>query len=258
MKCSSNCILVAGTLFLGTCVQAFAADLPPPPPPPRAPATYVPAPIPLYNWTGFYLGPNIGWGWNTVSITDPFGLNYNNSTNQGQFAGGGQVGFNYQFWGGVVAGVEADFDWLPNANNTGNGTPVPATGGNIIAVTANNRWVTDVTGRLGDGFDRVLVYGKGGWAWVGSNANTVTNTTTGGAFTSGSTSNDGWVAGAGLEWAFWGTWSARLEYDYIRLNNTSFTIPAGAAGFPAGDTFSVSNRSINIVQLGLNYKFGGW
>ena len=52
--------------------------------------------------------------------------------------------------------------------------------------------------------------------------------------------------------------SARLEYDYIKLNNTSFTVPAGTAGFLVNDTFNVSNRSINIVQLGLNYKFGGW
>ena len=240
--------------------SALAADLPPPPPAPRAPAAYVPAPPP-YNWTGFYLGPNIGWGWNTVSVSDQFGFNYNNSSNQGQFAGGGQVGFNYQFWGGVVAGIEADFDWLPNSNNTGNGTIVgaPATlPGNVLTVTGNNRWLTDVTGRLGYGWDRVLVYGKGGWAWVGSNGNTVTNTTTGAAVTSGSTSNDGWVAGAGLEWAFLGNWSARLEYDYIKLNNTSFTVPGGTAGFLVNDTFNVSNRSINIVSLGLNYKFGGW
>jgi opacity protein-like surface antigen len=55
-----------------------------------------------------------------------------------------------------------------------------------------------------------------------------------------------------------GNWSARLEYDYIKLNNTSFTVPGGTAGFLVNDTFNVSNRSINIVSLGLNYKFGGW
>ena len=115
----------------------------------------------------------------------------------------------------MLLGVEADFDWLPNASNTGNGTIVPAAGGNTIQVTGNNRWVTDVTGRLGYGFDRVLVYGKGGWAWVGSSNNTVTNATTGASFTgAGSTSNDGWVAGAGVEWAFWGNLSARVR---IRL-----------------------------------------
>ena len=116
-----------------------------------------------------------------------------------------------------------------------------------------------MTGRLGYGFDRVLVYGKGGWAWVGSSNNTVTNATTGASFTgAGSTGNDGWVAGAGVEWAFWGNLSARVEYDYIKLNNTSFTVPAGTAGFLVNDTFNVSNRSINIIQVGVNYKFGPW
>jgi outer membrane immunogenic protein len=261
MKCTTKRLIIAGAFALAAAAPAFAADIPPapPPPPPRAPAAYIPAPVLLYNWTGFYLGPNVGWGWNSVSITDSFGLNYSNSTNQGQFAGGGQVGFNYQFWGGAVIGVEADFDWLPNSSNTGNGTVVPAAGGDTIQVTGNNRWLTDVAGRLGYAWDRVLVYGKGGWGWVGSSNNTITNATTGATFTgSGSSSNDGWLVGAGLEWAFWGNLSAKIEYDYLRLNNTSFTIPAGTVGFTANDTFNVSNRSINIVQIGLNYKFGPW
>ena len=250
-------IVVAAVLCSAALGQALAADLPMPPPPPRAPAAYVPVAVPLYNWTGFYLGPNIGWGWNSVSVTDGFGLNYNNSTNQGQFAGGGQVGFNYQFPMGVVIGAEWDFDWLPNSNNTGNGTVVPAAGGNTIQVTGNNRWLTDVAARLGYGWDRVLFYGKGGWAWVGSSGNGLTNTTTGATFTgTGSSYNQGWLAGAGVEWAFFPNWTAKIEYDYIGLNNTTFTVPAGAAGFTVTDTFNVSNRNISIVQIGMNYKFG--
>lgn len=47
-----------------------------------------------------------------------------------------------------------------------------------------------------------------------------------------------------------------VEYDYISLNNTTQTIPAGAAGFAAGDTFNISNRNFSIVEVGMNYKFG--
>ncbi len=251
-------ILFVGAFALLAGGQALAADLPPPvAPPPRAPAVYVPIVVPVYSWTGFYIGGNVGWGWNSVSITDNTGLNYSNSTNQGQFAGGGQVGFNYEFPGGFVLGAEADFDWLPNTSNSGNGTVVPAAGGNTIQVTANNRWITDVAARAGYAWDRVLLYGKGGWAWVGSSNNTITNLTTAQSITgSGSSSNDGWLAGAGVEWAFAGNWSARVEYDYVRLNNTTFSIAAGSVGFPAGDTFNVSNRNISIVDVGLNYKFG--
>jgi len=73
---------------------AFAADIPPPPPPPKAPAAYIPAPPPIYNWTGFYLGPNLGWGFGGVSgVSDTIGSTFA-STTQNSFLGGGQVGFN--------------------------------------------------------------------------------------------------------------------------------------------------------------------
>jgi len=250
-------IFVAAALCTAAFGQALAADLPPPPaPPPRAPAAYVPIAVPLYNWTGFYIGGNVGGGFGGISVSDSAGSSFASTTSQ-SFLGGGQVGVNYQFWGGVVIGAEADFDWLPNSSNTGNGTVVPAAGGNTIQVTGNNRWLTDVAARLGYGWDRVLFYGKGGWAWVGSSGNGLTNTTTGATFTgTGSSYNQGWLAGAGVEWAFFPNWTAKVEYDYISLNNTTFTVPAGAAGFTVTDTFNISNRNISIVQVGMNYKFG--
>ena len=115
-------ILMASTLALAAGGQALAADLPPPvAPPPRAPAMYIPV-IPPYNWSGFYVGGNLGAGWNsTGSITDTFGSTFGTTTNT-SFLGGGQVGVNYQFYGGVVIGAEAMFDWLPNTSNTINAT----------------------------------------------------------------------------------------------------------------------------------------
>ena len=154
---------------------------------------------------------------------------------------------------GVVIGAEWDFDWLPNASNTGNGTAVPGFG--TVQMTSNNRWFTDVAARLGYGWDRVLFYGKGGWAWVGNSGNTVT--TAAGSFTgSGSNYNQGWLAGAGIEWAFFPNWTAKIEYNYIGLNNTTFSTPVNTAGIPVGDTFNISNRNISLVQIGMNYKFG--
>ena len=65
-------VAIALSLLAGS--AALAADLPPPPPAPRAPATYIPAPPPVYNWSGFYLGPNIGWGFGCLSgISDTIG-----------------------------------------------------------------------------------------------------------------------------------------------------------------------------------------
>src|SRR5262245_35028030 len=67
---------------------AVAADLPAPPPPPP-----VYAPVLIYNWTGFYLGGNIGGAWGDGTVTDVLGRSW--STSHNGLIGGGQVGFNY-------------------------------------------------------------------------------------------------------------------------------------------------------------------
>ena len=116
-------ILIASAVAFAAGGQALAADLPPPmAPPPRAPAMYVPV-VPLYNWTGFYIGGNVGAGWNSAGSisTDHVGSTFRTTTNT-SFLGGGQVGVNYEFGGGVVVGAEAMFDWLPNTKNTINAT----------------------------------------------------------------------------------------------------------------------------------------
>jgi outer membrane immunogenic protein len=250
-----NRILIAGALALAAGGQALAADLPPPvAPPPRAPATYVPAPVALYNWTGFYIGGNAGVGWSQGSFTDAAGNTFN-AQNTYKFIGGGQVGVNYEFAGGVVVGAEAQFDWRPNTTNTvglvgPGGIPTPPG----ITATINNQWVTTVTGRLGYAWDRLLVYGKGGVAFVGASNP---------GFTAGGTaininttsSNIGWTAGAGLEYAFWGNWSGKIEYDFIGLQSQSLTVPATSAVLP-GDIFNSSNRNIQMIVAGINYKFG--
>jgi outer membrane immunogenic protein len=251
-------ILFVGAVTLLAGGQALAADLPPPPaPPPRAPATYVPAPIPYYNWTGLYVGGNLGVGWNQGSFSDPLGNSFSSSGTNIKFLGGAQVGFNYEFAGGFLLGAEADFDFFPNAANTSNAIPLAgATAGSTATVTVNNGWLTTFAGRVGYAWDRFLVYGKGGFAWVGSSNNKVNITTAGTttSFGAGNNSNYGWVAGAGVEYAFWGNLSARLEYDYVGLNSQTITVPPNAT-FRAGDSFTGSNRSIQMITAGLNYKF---
>ena len=241
---------------LGACAAsaALAADLPQPAPPPaKAPVAY--APPPVYNWSGFYIGGNLGAAWTNGNYSDAAGNTFNGGgTSTTQFVGGGQVGANYEFWGGAVIGVEGDFEWLPNTSNTSN--TITDAAGNTASLTANNRWLATVTGRLGYAFDRVLVYGKGGAAWVGASSPAIT--INGIPFTSTGNSNMGWTAGVGVEWAFAGTWSVRAEYDYVGLQSQSFTIPAGAPGIFGGDTFTGNNRNISLFLAGLNYKFGPW
>ena len=114
-----------------------------------------------YDWTGFYVGGHVGYGWADKSWTDAFGLGTSHTADG--FLGGGQVGFNYQI-NQFVLGVEGDVSW---ANLKGDSTQVfglaaPVTQGFNSEVD----WTATLTGRLGFAFDRWLVYGKGGAAWA--------------------------------------------------------------------------------------------
>ena len=242
-------------LAVGAGSTALAVDLPTPAPVPSP--LYPPAVG--YNWTGFYIGGNLGVGWNGGSFSDSI-ANTLSLNPQTLFLGGAQVGFNYEFGSGILVGAEADFDWLSNTTSSSNtivlqnptGTPTAST----ASVSANNRWLTTVVGRLGYAWDRILFYGKGGGAWVGSNNPSLTMD---GAPVAISTSNGNWgfTGGVGIEWAFSGNWSARFEYDFVGLNQT-FTLPTSAGGLPAGDQFTGNTRNIQLVNAGINYKFGGW
>ena len=224
---------------------AFAADLPPRP----APAPYIPAVVPVYNWTGFYIGGNAGAAWTKINVNDSLGDSWSNSQ-QAVFAGGGQVGANYQFnW--LVVGVEADFDWLSNNHNSSNAISTPI---GALQFSANDRWITTLAGRVGYAADNWLFYAKGGGGWVGVNNPTLTNVTTGGSISvSNSNSTTGWLAGGGIEWGFAPNWTARVEYDFLGLNDSNFTLPSPPAGGPT--VITTHDVHVQTATVGINYLF---
>jgi len=237
----------AAAVILATTQLVSAADLGRPPPP--APA-YVTPPVPVFTWTGFYIGGNLGAAWTQGNASDSFG----NSVGAGQlavFAGGGQVGANYQFnW--LVVGVEADFDWLANNRNSTSAISTPI---GALQLSANDRWITTLAGRVGIANANWLFYAKGGGGWVGVTNPTLTNVTTGGSISvSNSNSNSGWLAGAGIEWAFAPNWTAKIEYDFLGLNNSSLTVPVGTP-FIGGDVVTITNRNVQTLTVGINYLF---
>ena len=239
----------ATTLFLGMSVAAEAADLPVAPAPEyKAPAIVAP----IFSWTGFYLGGNLGAGWQNGTLAGSTGALLFTSNNNATFVGGGQVGANYQFGSSFVVGIEGDFDWFANNNNS---VTVVGPAGVAFQGSNNGRWLTTLTGRLGYAYDRVLFYGKGGAAWVGSNNFTLTDAATGASASfSNNNTNTGWTAGGGLEWAFTNNWTARVEYDYVGLSNQTFVVPAGF-GTATGDIVATNNRNIQMVTVGVNYLF---
>lgn len=192
-----------------------------------------------YDWTGFYVGGHVGYGWAEKDWRDAFGLNLNNKADG--FLGGGQVGFNYQI-NQFVLGVEGDFSWSGiNGGSTVVGLAAPGANFNTDV-----NWVSTLTGRLGLAFDRWLVYGKGGVAWA--NDTFSTNRYTFPATAEITETRVGWTAGAGVEYAFAPAWSAKLEYNYMDFGDRAVSF--------APLTATTIDQQIHAVKFGVNYKFG--
>src|ERR1700748_3993883 len=125
-------LLLGSAALIAFAAPAFAADLPPRP---DTKAPVYTAPVAVYNWTGFYIGGHVGGA---------FAGNNSLQGSDGQFLGGVQGGFDYQFATNWVVGAEAQYSWLTNSNN--GGVVFPGSG---TLVTSNSDQLGSVTGRLG-------------------------------------------------------------------------------------------------------------
>lgn len=202
----------AALLSLGVVTSASAADLPR-----KAPA-YV-API-GYNWTGFYVGINGGYGW---SGDDADG-----------FVGGGQIGYNWQAAGSpFVFGLEADIQGADMDSS--------ATAGGVTATARINAFGT-VRGRIGYAWDRAMLYATGGWAYT----RTSLSLTGPGGSISDSDWSSGYTIGGGLEWALWDRWSVKGEYLYVNTQDVSLTL---------GGVTVNGDYDFSVIRAGLNYRF---
>lgn len=220
-------LVVTAALLSGLGV-AQAADLPQRAPP-VAPAPAVV--VPVYNWSGFYIGANGGYGWAGASASSG-GVTVDGGDLKGPFAGG-QVGYNYQA-GAFVFGVEFDGQWA-NIKESYSGF------GLTFSDTIN--YFFTVRGRVGVAAQNFLFYGTGGYAHLGAKSE-VTN---GNATVSVSGDRGGWTAGGGAEVGF-GNVSLKLEYLYVQTfdkDETVLTVPVSW------------NVHVHTVKLGLNYRFGG-
>jgi len=187
--------------------------------------------ISYYNWTGFYAGINAGYGFGSSTWSNPPA-----SIKPKGFLAGGTAGYNWQS-GAIVYGIEGDFDW---SNVKGSASCAVV----LTCETASSRLAT-FRGRVGYAFDRWLPYITAGGAYGNVKA---TTSAAGVTLASASKSELGWTFGAGLEYAFMGNWTAKLEYLYVNLGS-----------FDAGIAPVVNNVSFkeSIVRAGLNYKFSG-
>jgi outer membrane immunogenic protein len=235
-------VLAAVSIASVSLQSASAADMPA-----KAP-TAVPVTTPLHNWSGFYFGGVVGYGWGRAThcdaspttfcepVTDPKGWN-----------GGLTLGYNWQ-WTNWVLGIEGDLSWADlnaaSASTAGFGcAPAGADG----CRTKIKSYET-LRGRLGWAFDRVLPYVTAGAAWTQLHAS-IGNPTV----SSGSATKTSFAVGAGIEYALWRNLSAKVEYLYIAKPGDFAYDTNGACGTPG---CFVRVGGINEIRFGLNYKFG--
>ncbi|KAA5599595.1 outer membrane protein [Blastochloris sulfoviridis] len=217
--------LLASTVLAGT---ASAADLAAR----KAAAAAAAAPVTYgVNWTGFYLGGHLGYGWGGNDWSND-AWNWGVSNDFDGFVGGGQIGFDYQF-NNIVLGIQGDISGASLEGKTLYG---------INEYKNEATWLASVTGRIGFTVDRALFYVKGGVAWTD-----LDNEVVGGI--SKSDTRDGWTLGGGIEYAFAPDWSTFVEYDYYDFGDKNTFFPDGS--------FAKVDTDVNVVKLGVNYRFGG-
>jgi outer membrane immunogenic protein len=221
---------------------AHAADLPVPAAPAPAPF-YHPA---LYDWTGIYVGGNVGAAfmrdsstqWSGVPVTTPIIGSF--AVNPTGAIGGGQVGANYEFAPWVV-GIEGAWSGAVSMSST-DSVVTPAT--TIASLTTNLFWLASATGRIGYAHDDVLFYAKGGGAW--ESVKYLENI----AATPIQSINDtrsGFTVGAGIEYGLTENFSAKLEYDFYDFGTQNYN-------FNLATPLSISSQ-VHVVTAGINYRF---
>ncbi len=211
---------------------ALAADIPMPGRPPA----YMPA-IPLYNWTGFYIGINGGGAFGNSNWTDPALAATGNFSVNGLLIGG-TLGANYQV-GSWVFGIEGDGDWANLDGTTFNTSCAD------VGCETSSDFLATIRGRVGYAWNRLLVYGTAGAAFADIQA-------AAGALPFMSSTQAGWTAGLGLEYAITPSWSAKVEYLFVDIGSAS----CGAAN--CGGTTTTVSLNENVIRGGLNYRFGWW
>jgi outer membrane immunogenic protein len=255
--------LIIGAVLLGAASQANAADVAP------RPVYKAPVAAPVYSWTGWYMGLNAGYAFGDGNTASVVGQDANGAAaiaagfrpasaglDPDGFIGGGQIGYNWQT-GTFVYGIEADIQYADIKDQVNVRTP------NGVGVLRDNlfdqqlEYFGTVRGRLGAAWDRTLFYATGGFAYGGVNHSGNFFSTTGLEFTGNVKRTEvGYTVGAGVEHAFGPNWTARIEYLFYDLGDTTVAVSLvpGIASTTNGFNVTFGNTG-HIVRGGVNLKF---
>ena len=290
-------LALAGLALVASGAAALAADLPArrAPPPPVAIA-------PVFTWTGFYAGTTTGYVFtdkqaiNTRGNNDATGGLSNTILNVAQFRRppsigssttgvtsiSGGIGYDYQFGvgTGIVVGIAADAGIMGLDRRRGYVSPAQPSNGFVPEISGFRQqldWMGTVRGRVGYAFDRLLIYGTGGFAYGGVDYRAAFLRNTDGALVYAGRANGiatGYVYGGGIEYAiptdsfltkfsllnYLGVQSqaVTLKAEYLRydLGHYNLLVPAVLPGGPTGSYTSRFQTEGSVVRAGLTYRFG--
>ena len=210
------------------------------------------APLPvIYDWSGFYIGANGGWGqsrncWDFVTAAGAIVADGCADRSGGLI--GGQLGYRWQA-GTWVFGLEAQGDWADLSN----------TRLSLVDPRFSTRVRTDgiglFTGQIGYAWNAALLYVKGGAA-VTSNRFDILTTLGGVSVASADSTRWGGAVGVGFEYGFAPNWSFGVEYDHLFMGdaNNSFSVVNPVV---AGAVNRIT-QDVDMVTLRINYRFGGY
>ncbi|SON57038.1 Opacity protein antigens [Hartmannibacter diazotrophicus] len=226
MSRKTTLFTIAGTTALAAALlsgQAYAADISEPIPAAPTADPYV-APT-KYDWSGAYVGGEVGYGFGSYGVNGTAGKQ---NFDKDGFVGGVYGGYNYMVTPDVLLGAEADLGFGSSATFTYGGTPTKA----------ESSVAGSIRGRVGYAFDNVLVYGTTGVALGQGKA----------SFNGGSDENThvGWVVGAGVEAALTDNIIARAEYTYTDMDKKTYSV---------GGQSEKADLDGSVISLGLGYKF---
>ena len=240
-----------GFVALGVAAPASAADL--------AARPYTKAPpmiAAVYDWSGFYIGINGGWGsshkcWDNTEFvgvaTIPAVAEGCHDATGGTV--GGQIGYRWQS-SAFVFGLEAQGNWADFRGS--NASP-------LLAGLTSNRTKVDAfglfTGQVGYAWNNALLYVKGGAAVTGDRYE--------GFFTGSDVVFDtaketrwGGVVGVGLEYGFTPNWSFAVEYDHMFMGTRDVDFTSAAIPGLVTRTDRI-RQDVDVITARVNYRWGG-
>ena len=226
--------------------------------------------VPVFSWTGCYLGAHVGGGRGSKEMTDPVQLVQDTlstigpvttgittvTTNPTGAVIGGEIGCDYQFAGNAVIGIEGTASGTTVRGSAFVGLPAAGLPAESALVQSTNDFLASVTGRIGYAFDTILLYGRGGFAVAGDKYDV-----SGGDFAGsgpfhfqGADNRYGWIVGGGVDWAFTPHWSMNVEYDFYKF---------GSGGILMADQFSGLTgvvdvkQTVQVIKVGFNFHING-